>query len=324
MPDPTVSILIPTLNGERDLARLLPVLASQRTDVPVEYIAIDSSSRDSTQEMLRHAGFEVETIDQSEFGHGRTRNELARRAQGEYLLFLSQDAVPTERNFISRMIAPFADERVAGVTARVLPNPDDDALTAKTVLDGPEASDVAETRVWDDPERYESMTGPERLALLRFNNVASCVRRSVLESIPFPDVPFGEDFAWAARVMAAGWALHHTPQATVLHAHRYGPKAAYRRYRVDAVFHREFHGFKVRPSVFSVAKGIAYELLSDVRYVHRSRASVTALLRAPALRAAQVLGQYVGSRGDGEAWRAARDSGALEIHPTNPASAPSS
>ncbi|MEM9802340.1 MAG: glycosyltransferase, partial [Planctomycetota bacterium] len=287
MPAPTVSILLPTLDASRDLARLLPALDSQALPgAEIERIAIDSSSSDDTRELLERAGFQVHRIERRDFGHGRTRNELARRARGGYLLFLSQDAVPTAPDFVERMIEPFADERIGGVTARVLPNPDDDALTARTVLAAPAASDAAATRAWKDPGAYASMSGPERLDLLRFNNVASCIRRDVHAAIAFPEVPFGEDFAWAARAMAAGWALHHTPDAAVLHAHRYGPKEAYARYRVDAVFHREFNGWAIRPSFASVLKGIAHELREDFRYARRHGASLRDVLRAPALRVA--------------------------------------
>ena len=61
------------------------------------------------------------------------------------------------------------------------------------------------------------------------------------------------------------------------HAHRYGPRGAFRRYRVDAVFLREFHGFAVRPSLFSTMKGIAYELREDWRHVRRTRAPIADL-----------------------------------------------
>lgn len=320
MTPPKASILIPTLNGEGDLRRLLPALAEQRLDGEVEYLAIDSSSTDRTVELLEAAGFQVEVIQRADFGHGRTRNALAARASGEFLLFLSQDATPVGPDFVSRMLAPFADPTVAGVTARVLPNAGDDALTARTVVESPEASEHSETRVWTSPADYLSMSGPDRAALLRFNNVASCVRASVLAQEPFPEVPFGEDFAWAARVMARGHALHHAGAAAVHHAHRYGPGAAYARYRVDAIFHREFHGFAVRPGLLSLLKGIAYELSRDLAYVRRHGGRWVDLLRAPLLRSAQVIGQYVGSRGGGETWSEVRRSGALDLPGVTPAS----
>ncbi|MDG1050806.1 MAG: glycosyltransferase [Planctomycetota bacterium] len=320
MSSPKVSILIPTFNGEGDLERLLPALEGQRYGGELEFIAIDSSSDDRSAEMLRGAGFEVTVIDRADFGHGRTRNALARRAGGELLVFLSQDALPIGDDFVARMVEPFDDADVAGVTARVLPNVGDDALTARTVEDSPEASPLAETRRWSSTANYESMTGPERVALLRFNNVASCVRASVLGEQPFPEVPFGEDFAWAARAMAQGHAIHHAGGACVRHAHRYGPRAAYERYRIDAIFHREFHDFAVRPGLVSAIRGVAFELSRDLAYMTRHGAGFADVVRAPFLRSAQVLGQYVGSRGGGDEWSAARRRGALNLSGALPAS----
>ena len=318
---PKVSILIPTLDGEGDLRRLLPALAGLRFEGGLECIAIDSSSGDGTVSLLEAAGFEVSVIPRSEFGHGRTRNALAQRARGEFLVFLSQDALPLGEDFIDRMVAPFADPTVAGVTARVLPNEGDDALTARTVVDSPEAAAQSETRRWSSPADYQAMTGPERVALLRFNNVASCIRASVLAAVPFPEVPFGEDFAWAARAMASGHAIHHAGDAAVQHAHRYGPRSAFERYRIDAVFHREFHGFAVRPGLLSALRGIAFELSRDLGYMARHGARAADVLRAPILRTAQVLGQYVGSRGGGDDWSEVRRSGALDIDLSGAASA---
>src|SRR5690349_20254723 len=120
MPEPRVSILLPTRDGERDLARLLPVLARQKLEGGIERLAIDTASRDRSVELLRGHGFAVTTIRPGEFGHGRTRNALAERARGEFLVFFSQDALPEDDDFVARLLEPFADERLAGAYARIL------------------------------------------------------------------------------------------------------------------------------------------------------------------------------------------------------------
>jgi len=282
---PRVSILIPTLDGAADLDRLLPALARQRVEGGVELRAVDSSSTDGTVERLRRAGASVEVIPRTEFRHGATRNTLARGARGEFLLFLSQDAVPDGDSFIATLLAAFErDPRLAGATARVLPHADDDPLTARTVLGAPEAR-----------ARTQVMGGDEGEP--RFNNVAGMVRASVFREVPFPDVTFGEDFVWATQLIARGWRVAFVAEAVVRHAHRYGPRAAFERYRTDARFHREELGHIVRPSVRSVARGLLFELREDLRFVRANRAPLRHLLRAPGLRAAQVLGQYFGSQG---------------------------
>lgn len=284
MRPPKVSVLIPTWNGEADLERLLPALRAQELEEGFEIRAIDSDSSDRTRELLAAANVSCERIEKRAFGHGRTRNALARAARGEILVFLSQDALPRDVTFLANLTRPFADPKIAGASARILPHADDDPLTARTALAAPEAS----------AEPGEVSSASEGV---RFNDVASAVRRSVLEVIPFPDVEFGEDSAWAERALAAGWRIQFVPSAVVFHAHRYGPREAFARYRVDARFQREVHGRRVRPTLVSLARGVAYEVWSDARFVLRERASLVHLARSPLLRTAQVLGQYVGSRG---------------------------
>jgi rhamnosyltransferase len=265
---PRVSIVLPTWNGERDLARLLPALARQEVPGGFEIRAVDSGSTDRTCAMLESAGASLVRIPHSEFRHGGTRNLAARDARGELLVFLSQDATPRDANFLSALVSAFDDPAVAGAWARVLPHADDDPLTARTVLSAPAT----------------------------FNDVASAIRTSVFREIPFPDVTFGEDLAWAESASKAGLQLRFEPRAVVLHSHRYSPSRAYERYKIDAAFQREQFGARIRPSLWSVARGIAYEMREDWKHIARHGGAVH-LLRSPFLRTAQVLGQYAGSRG---------------------------
>lgn len=296
---PRASIVLPTWNGEEELEQLLPALARQQLPGGFEILAVDSSSRDASVALLKEFNADVEIIDASDFGHGRTRNACAKRARGEFLVFLSQDVVPTGTDYFQRLLAPFEDERMAGTYARVLPLEDSDLLSARTVRDLPESSSDPVVRDLDGLEGLWELSPRLRAEYLRFNNVASAIRRSVFEQLPFPDVAFGEDFAWAARALTAGWRIAYTPDAAVQHAHRYGPRTAFKRYRVDALFHRQAHGWLLRPNLTSVLRGWLYELRADVRAIAAAGvwSHLPDLLRAPALRGGQILGQYAGSRG---------------------------
>ena len=59
MSTPSVSVLVPTLNGADDLRRLL-ALDGQDYGGAVERVAIDSSSEDDTVAVLEAGGFDVE------------------------------------------------------------------------------------------------------------------------------------------------------------------------------------------------------------------------------------------------------------------------
>ena len=198
----------------------------------------------------------------------------------------------------------------------------DDALTARTVLEAPEASAEADERGGDGAP-FDGLDGPARARCMRFNDVASCMSRATLLEHPLPEVPFGEDAAWAATVLGAGLRIRHEPEAIVRHAHRYGPASAWKRYAQDAAFHRAFHGFRVRPHIGSVLKGWAHELRRDLRHVAR-HGGWGSLLRAPLLRLAQTLGQYAGGRSIDGAWAAALREGRVQPlvpHPSTDAPA---
>lgn len=274
------SILIPTFEGEADLERLLPALQAQRCAGGFEILAIDSDSRDATRQLLRAHGIPVTRIERSEFGHGSTRNALARAAAGSLCVFLSQDALPAGPEFLEEILKPLEDPGVAGVQARILPHPDQDALTRRTALDLAEAGE-------------ELALGPDDIV---FNNVASAIRRKDLMETPFPELPFGEDWAWASAARAKGRRLAFAPRAVVFHAHCYTPNEAFRRYEIDAAFRRQVLAEEVRPGWLSVLRGIAYEVRQDLRFVRDTGASYADLLRSPGLRAAQILGQFAGTR----------------------------
>ncbi|MDP6838685.1 MAG: glycosyltransferase [Planctomycetota bacterium] len=301
MSSPRVSILIPTLNGEADLRRLIPALQAQRCPGGFEICVQDSESTDATVELLRAAGARVETIPRARFRHGLVRNLLAARARGEFLIFLSQDCLPAGEDFIEELLEPFVERRVAGVTARILPHPLDDVLTRRTALCLPEASTRPFPRDLDDVAGIWELEAAERVNYLRFNNVASAVRARVMADLPFPEVPFGEDFAWASRVLTAGWRLTTAPASLAYHAHSYGLRPAFERYRLDAAFHVMSHGHRLRPGPWSALRGLCFEVGRDLAFIwsasERPAATLAAAGRSPFLRGAQVLGQLCGSRG---------------------------
>jgi rhamnosyltransferase len=297
MTDPLVSILLPTWNGAQTLRELLPALSDQDYAGDVEVHAFDSGSVDGTLELLELHGAEIKRIDRREFSHGGTRNQIASTARGEFFVFLSQDVVPRDQTFLRKLLEPFSDGRVAGTSARVLPFPGSDPLTARTVLDLPEAEPTSFVRDLDAIGPVWAVDAATRVAYLRFNNVASAIRADVFHDYPFPEVEFGEDFAWAARVLTAGYRIAYTADSVVYHGHHYTPREAFRRYRVDAAFHRAAHGWNMRPSLLSVLRGVAFELKADLDHVRAAHwIGAKHLFRAPALRTAQVWGQYRGAK----------------------------
>src|SRR5947209_1188805 len=118
-----ISVLLLTKNGSRDLERVLPALYNQREIPRLEVIAVDSGSTDGTVPLLQRYALRLKQIAPHEFHHARTRNLAATMATGEFIVLLSQDAVPTSDLWLNRLLANFSDPKVGAVYGRQLPKP---------------------------------------------------------------------------------------------------------------------------------------------------------------------------------------------------------
>jgi len=156
-----------------------------------------------------------------EFGHGKTRNLAAARAQGDYLVFLTQDATPANEHWLANLLAPLqTDPEVAGAYSRHLPRPHCHPMEWRRIVEQ-ELSGRRESRLnsaRNNPD-YEQNAAVYDF----FANVSSVIRRRVWEQFPFPGVEFGEDQLWARQVLAAGYKTAYCAESQVYHSHGYGP-----------------------------------------------------------------------------------------------------
>jgi len=143
---------------------------------------------------------------------------------------LVQDAVPIGQTWLETLIAPFADERVVGVTGRHVPRPDCD-LVGRWQVDYRSEFLGEKLRVqqMDSWDTFLTLSFEERLRLVSFDNVCSALRRDVWEKCPFQPLPFAEDLDWGVRAMAAGYRLVYDPSVRVIHSHTRPPAYHLRR-----------------------------------------------------------------------------------------------
>lgn len=237
-----LSVVVPTWNGGARFRELLEALASQ--DLAHELVVIDSGSRDGTSEAARAAGARVESIPQREFNHGATRNRALALARGAIVALLTQDALPIGRGYLGALARPFANPRVDGAYARQYPRPDCDPILAERLRRWSAARNEPDLQVLapGDPvasrKLFDALEPMQRYLTCVFDNVASAVRRTTWERLPFPARSFGEDVAWAREVLLAGGAIAYEPSARVEHSHRIALVREFKRLYCD---HRNLH-----------------------------------------------------------------------------------
>jgi rhamnosyltransferase len=217
---PLVTVAILTYNGEDYLRRILEQVFVQDLDGAVEVLVVDSGSSDSTLEIVRDfPDVRLHEIPNSEFGHGKTRNLAARLATGEFIAFLTHDAVPLGDQWLRELLHPFAlDDRIVAVMGKQVPRSNCFPLLKYEVRGvfsnlGP---DFGTTLFFAGP--FVQNDG-ELDAIGFFSDVNSAVRRDFLvNQIPYRDVRYAEDRLFGKDLVEAGYIKAYAPRAAVEHS----------------------------------------------------------------------------------------------------------
>jgi glycosyltransferase involved in cell wall biosynthesis len=244
---PKASVIILTFDAGPGLGELLGRLAAQRTDFGYEVLVVDSGSTDGTTGLARQHGAAVHCIPQETFDHGAARNLGASLAAGKYVAYIVQDALPVDDGWLAAMVEDLErDDAVAGVYGRQIPHPHTSPLARALVNDWPTAR---ERREQFAGPRYRDLPPAARRSLATFDNVSSCVRRSVWESTPFERTPFGEDLRWGKNAVERGHKLVYEPRSVVLHSHERGALYDLRRHYAEGLLLMDLFGLAPTPNL---------------------------------------------------------------------------
>lgn len=262
------SVVIPAKNGGKLFARVLDALLRQKTPWDYEILIIDSGSTDDTVKYCEERNINVISISPSEFGHGRTRNFGISKTKGEFVALITQDALPASNDWLFNLVSAVEQAPdVAGAFGRHLPYPDADPYMVRNLklhFDGflawPEV-----LRKSDNEPRYAAELGYRQIMHF-FSDNNACLRRTVWEKYPYPDVDFAEDQIWAKTVIEAGYGKAYADSAAVYHSHSYSVVEAGRRAFDESAALNRLFGYQLCPTVRQLlihAGGCGYR---DIRY----------------------------------------------------------
>lgn len=114
----SVSVIIPALNEEKYIGKLLASLKNQSYRQNFEIIVADGNSEDKTREIAANMGAKV--IIENKRSAAAERQAGVKNASCDILIFLDAD-VAADYFFIEQIIKPFADPRVVLVGSSLRP-----------------------------------------------------------------------------------------------------------------------------------------------------------------------------------------------------------
>ena len=157
--------------------------------------------------------------------------------QSPVVVFMTQDALPTDSRCMENLLFPLTDERVAAVCARQIARPE------------ARASEKA-FREFRYPKKSEVWNKEDvpRLGIRAYllSDACSAYRRTAYEAVGGFEHPIitDEDMLIAADFLNAGYRLAYQADACVWHSHRYTFRQEYQRnYRIGQFLARYGHRF---------------------------------------------------------------------------------
>jgi rhamnosyltransferase len=218
-----ITVLIFTYNAGQRFAELLDCLQKQ-TLKPTQIIVVDSESTDKTPELARGRNCKVITIKRSDFDHGTTRNLAVSNIQSEFVVFLTQDAIPADEYMIAELIKPLqTDSNIAICYGRQLPRPNARPLERFA-------------REFNYPARsiLKTKNDIKDLGLKTFfcSNSCSAIRYSIFKELGGfkNNVIVNEDMLFAAEAILQGYSVYYSTAAKVYHSHPYSLVETFKRY----------------------------------------------------------------------------------------------
>lgn len=251
----TVDIIIPTYKPDEKFLHLIERLLEQ--SVKIHKIIVMNTEEKYLSNLFFGMRYdknarciEIHHISKWQFDHGMTRNKGASYSEADIMIFMTQDAIPTDEDLVKNLIAPLlANDEVKVAYARQVAS-EDSTLAEKF------------TRMYNYPEDscLKDQSDIERLGIKTFfcSNVCAAYKREFfLQQNGFVKTAiFNEDMIYASGVVRSGYKIAYAADACVIHSHNYTNKQQFKR-NFDIAVSQKMHP-EVFADVSSEAEGKKY------------------------------------------------------------------
>lgn len=257
-----VDVIIPAYKPEDSFQKLIKRLMKQT--ITPNHIYILQTVEQEGERLIQPEDdrISVHPVLKQDFDHGATRHYGATLAQGDYLLYMTQDAMPADHEVIERLLSAFEDERTAVAYGRQLAGEGADIL-----------EQLARKHNYPEQSRVKTADDLERLGIKTYfcSDVCAMYRRDVYEEMGgfvHPTI-FNEDMIMAASVIHAGYQVSYCAGAKVIHSHSYTCMQQFHRNFDLGVSQRQYH--EVFDSVSSEKEGAGFAKQSLLYLLRRGR-----------------------------------------------------
>jgi Glycosyltransferases, probably involved in cell wall biogenesis len=246
----SIDLIIPTYRPDEKFHKLMKRLKKQ-TVKPNHIWIINTQVEQSGKSLEEQYGdtehLQIINITREEFDHGGTRNYGASLSDSEFVMFMTQDAVPADEFLIENLLKAFTDDTIGVAYGRQLAGKNAGAVEQYTRLFN-----------YPDQDSVKSWRDLNQLGIKTYfcSNVCSVYRKSVYDELGgfVTKTIFNEDMIMASKVIGAGYSIAYASGAKVVHSHKYTYWQQFTRNFDMAVSQRQYR--EIFESVKSESEGI--------------------------------------------------------------------
>lgn len=209
-----VDVVIPAFKPGEEFGDLMKRLMKQT--VQPDHIFVLQTVQDENETMIQSMDERIKVIPvlQSEFDHGGTRALGMEKSDAEFVLMMTQDAIPVDDKLIENLLKAMDDPQVGIAYGRQLARKQSGRLERMTrMYNYPE-----ESRVKSEDDRAE-------LGIKTYfcSDVCALYRKAYYEQVGGFVSPtlFNEDMIIAYEMMQEGFLVAYQAEAKVIHSHDY-------------------------------------------------------------------------------------------------------
>lgn len=210
----TVDVLIPTCRPDEKFIRLLAMLENQTYPVRDILVANTNEAYWKFDNATLPDNMKILQIEEKDFDHGGTRRMLAEYSDADYVVFMTQDAVPADDHLIEELLRPFSHPLVKAVYARQLP--DEKSRPIERYTRSFNYPDVPAIKDRED-------LGTLGVKTFFCSNVCAAYEKRTYTALGgfVNRAIFNEDMIYGAKLIEGDFCIAYAAQARVIHSHNY-------------------------------------------------------------------------------------------------------
>ena len=279
----TISIICPLYNAEKYIVDLNKNINKQKKVYIEEILYLLTESSDNSKAVLEQNDINYKLIRKNEFSHSLTREKAAFNAKGDILVFITQDVVIENDDWLYELTKPIIDNKAV-------------ACYSRQVTKYNNIEKYIREFNYPDKTRIVSSKDLKKLGLKTFffSDASSAIRTDIFKKLNGYDqkkLPISEDMYIAYKIVMEGYKICYCSQSIIYHSHKFKLRELYARYKLTGKFFKEnsyLDQYGTNGSGASLAKYVLKRIIQEKR--------VGLLFRYPFDMGARFLGMKVGKR----------------------------